>query len=136
MNRRSPDYVESTSSIRLRGVLFGCVCLAVLGLSAWLSVTDSSPWSPALTIAALGIGAYPVGVAIFYAAPTWGSQLRSGLVVSAFSAFLAWQMIDLLDPRTVRASVGFLALYAVGLVLVGLWAWRAERSAESREDGL
>jgi hypothetical protein len=69
MNRRSPDYVESDASIRLRSRLFSLLNVVVLALAAWMAVADSSPWSPLATAVVVGAAAYPLGVLIFYAAP-------------------------------------------------------------------
>jgi FtsH-binding integral membrane protein len=135
MNRRSPDYVESDSSIRLRSRLFSLLNVVVLVLAAWMSVTDSSPWSPLTTAVVVGAAAYPLGVLIFYTAPSWGRQLKSGFVVSAFSGFLAYQMLDWIDPATVREAVVSVAMCTAGLALIGWWAARAERRAESRNGG-
>jgi hypothetical protein len=100
-----------------------------------MAVADSSPWSPLATAVVVGAAAYPLGVLIFYAARSWGRQLQSGFVVSGFAAFLAYQMLDWIDPETVGAAVFWVAVYTALLALIGWWAGRAERRAESRNGG-
>jgi hypothetical protein len=135
MNRRSPDYVETDSSIRLRGNLFTLMNVTSLVLAAWIAVTDNSPWSPLTTAIVIGAAAYPLGVLIFYAAPSWGSQCKSGLVVSAFVAFLAYQMLDWIDPETLGEAVIWVVVETAGLAVIAWKAGRDERRAESENGG-
>jgi hypothetical protein len=44
-------------------------------------------------------------------------------------------MLDWIDPETVGAAVFWVAVYTALLALIGWWAGRAERRAESRNGG-
>ncbi|MFG3341678.1 hypothetical protein [Glycomyces sp. NPDC048151] len=131
MDRGSPEYVESDSSIRLRGFLFWLLNVATLALAAWLAVADRAPWSALVTAIAVGLAAFPLGLLIFFAAASAGNRVKGALATGAFSGFLAYQMLDWVDPDTAGDALVAVVLWAVGLALVSWWAWRAERRAES-----
>ncbi|RRS01529.1 hypothetical protein [Glycomyces terrestris] len=131
MNRRSPDYVESDASIRVRGLLFWLLNVATLAVAAWLAVADRSPWPPLTTAVVAGLAAFPLGLLVFYAAASWGNRLKGGLVTGAFSGFLAYQMLDWVDPDSARDAWVAVGLFTLALALISWWAGRAERRAEA-----